>query len=61
MVRGDSAHGRGHYDLLGWDGETTRKVWAREGLGLGEALTEALADLEANWDVYRTAFLRRRP
>ena len=61
VVRGDSAHGRGHYDLLGRSGETIRKVWVREGLDLGDAFTETLADLGANWELYRAAFLRREP
>ena len=61
IIRCDSAHGRGHCDILGWEGETIRKEWAAEGLDLGESFTEAMNNLEANWERYRTAFLRRRP
>ena len=60
VVRSDSAHGRAHYDVLDWDGKS-RKVWSREHLDLGEAMTEAIDDLHTNWARYRDDFLRRRP
>lgn len=61
VVRYDSHHGRGHRDMLDWNGRNHRKHWAPEGIGLGAVLTWAVDDLMENWERYRTEFLQRRP
>ncbi len=60
VVRYDSHHGRGHRDMLDWNGRNHHKDWAPEGIGLGAVLTWAVDDLMENWERYRTEFLQRR-
>ena len=59
VVRYDSAHGRPHYDVLDWDGETIEKVWLPDE-EFGRALTDAIREIEEQWSEFREAFLRRR-
>lgn len=60
VMRYDGSHGRGHRDTLDRRGETIRKDWFPEHMTLGESLTEARRQLEANWVRYRDEFLERR-
>ena len=61
VVRSDSGHERPHLDVLDWNGKTTEKRWAAEGTTNNQALTDAIGDIEANWERYLDGFLRRRP
>ncbi len=61
VVRYDSAHGKGHRDVLDWNGHTVGKDWLAQGDDFAAGLTFAIDDLEANWERYLTDFLRRRP
>ena len=58
-IRYDSAHGRSHVDILGWEGESVDKKWL-DGESLGDALDKAVASVKAKWIEDREAFLRRR-
>ncbi|MDP9364308.1 MAG: hypothetical protein M3Q10_08830 [Chloroflexota bacterium] len=61
VLRYDGAHGYAHRDLLDWHGNVIRKTPMREGIGYGEALTEAIDDIQEHWFQYRTRYLERRP
>jgi hypothetical protein len=50
-----------HRDTLDWDGETIAKQRMAAGISYDQALNDAIADIEANWERYRSDFLRRRP
>lgn len=58
VVRYDGSHGRAHRDLLDLTGRTFRKTWFPSHLSLGEALDEALADIEEYWPQYRDRLVR---
>lgn len=49
-----------HRDTLDWNGETIDKHWMPKGIPYNQALDDATADIEANWERYRDDFLRRR-
>jgi hypothetical protein len=53
VVPCDGSHGRGHCHWVDSDGKRAQRLWAREGLDLGDALTEQIEDLAANWQRYR--------
>ena len=50
VVRFDSAHGRPHRDTLDWFGNTVRKRWSPVGATNNLALTDAIGDIELNWE-----------
>ena len=50
-----------HRDTLDWSGRTIHKHWMPKGISYNQALDDATADIEANWERYRDDFLRRRP
>jgi hypothetical protein len=60
VVRYD-CHNGPHRDTLDWYGITIDKRFMPEGIGCGQALNDAIDDVEANYGRYRDAFLRRRP
>jgi len=47
LVLCDGSHGRGHCHRLDEKGEKIDRTWARDGLSLGDAVTEQLDDLAA--------------
>ena len=53
----DGRHGRAHRDHLGWNGETVKTEWLAESIPFKEALDNAIADLESNWERYLEEFL----
>lgn len=59
VVRYDSAHGKGHCDVLDWNGDTIRKDWLDQGADFAAGLTFAIDDLETHWQRYLADFLRR--
>jgi hypothetical protein len=61
VVRYDSAHDYAHRDILDWDGHEIGKDWIAGPNQYSQVLTNAIADLAANWQTYRREFLRRRP
>ena len=60
VVRYDGSHGVPHRDLLDWSSATIDKRWAADGTTMNDALTEAIRDIQSNWEYYRVEFLRRR-
>jgi hypothetical protein len=61
VVRYDGSHGTPHRDTLDWDDETIKKDWDLEATTHNDAVTEAIDDIQANWERYLDGFLRRRP
>ncbi len=61
VVRYDSAHGKGHCDVLDWNGHTIRKDWLDQGDDFAASLTFAIDQLETTWARHLADFLRRRP
>jgi hypothetical protein len=59
VLRYDTAHGFARRDILDPAGRTVRWEPTRD-VDYATALTEAIDDLEANWERYREEFLRRR-
>lgn len=55
----DSAHGRPHLDILGWEGESVDKQWLADE-PLAEAATAAIIDVKTNWWLHRERFMRRK-
>lgn len=61
VVRYDTAHGSPHRDILDWDGSTQHSNPAAAYSDYADAMDQAIADIETNWERYRFEFLRRRP
>lgn len=61
VIRYDGRHGHPHQDVLDWNGNTIAKVWAPFGMTNGQALTDAIDDISANWEHYRKRFMEMRP
>jgi hypothetical protein len=59
VIRYDSAHGRPHLDILGWEGESVDKQWLADE-PLAEAATAAIIDVKTNWWLHRERFMRRK-
>jgi len=57
VVRFDGWHDQPHRDTLDADGNVIHKDWYT--LTYAAALTFGIDDVEANWERYRTDFLRR--
>lgn len=59
-VRYDSAHGRPHRDILDRRGRVIEKTWI-VGKTYKQIVTEAIADVKANWPTYRARFEQEHP
>ena len=57
VVRWDSAHGRAHRDTLDPAGNVARKDWI-DGVPYAQVVTDAIAEVDRDWQVYRAAFER---
>jgi hypothetical protein len=57
VVRYDTAHGFAHRDVLRPDGRAVKIRLAET--DFNEAMTLAIQDLKANWQGYKTNFLRK--
>jgi len=57
VMRFDNAHGRPHRHTLGTTGRTIDKVWYDK-LSYSEGLTEAIEDIENNYEFYRERFIK---
>ena len=60
VVRYDSAHGMAHRDLLDDRGRVVEKRWF-PGKEYGQVVTNAIADIKANWQTYLAGYPRRTP
>ena len=57
VVRGDSAHGRAHRDLLDPAGTVARKDWIDDRT-YDQVLTDAIDEVKRDWHACRAAFER---
>lgn len=59
VVRYDGSHGRGHRDILDWNGNTIDKHWLPQHMDFNDCLTFARDDIRANWKRYLDRFLEQ--